>query len=83
MNKWMIKKVKSSSYTEEDKKVYNETTKLMEECVDLLNTYIAQSKFHGNLDEFEIDDRERSYRKQDLETLKQIKQQIINLFENN
>lgn len=29
MAKWTIKKVKSSSYSEEDKKVYNETIKLM------------------------------------------------------
>jgi len=80
MTKWTIKKqAEDTKYTDEDKKIYNETTKLMKECVDILNTYIIQSK-DMKFEDYVINDQQRSYRKQDLETLKQLKDFIKKYF---
>ena len=78
----LTKKAEDTEYTEEDKDVYNQTTKVMEECVSLLNTYIMQSK-NMKFEDYVINEKQRLYRKQDLETLKEIKSKLETLFENN
>lgn len=78
----MDKKAEDTEYTQEDKDVYNQTTKVMEECVSLLNTYIMQSK-NMKFEDYVINEKQRLYRKQDLETLKEIKSKLETLFENN
>ena len=78
-----ILKKAGSAYTEEDKQVYTETIQLMKDCVYLLETYIIQGDEDVDFSLYQINDKQRQYRKQDLETLKQVKEQIANLFENN
>lgn len=75
------KKADYSSYTEEDKAIYNETMDLLKECRDLLNWHYEQGK-DMNFDDYELDDTQRLYRKADLEVLKNIKAKIETLFEN-
>ena len=75
------KKADYSSYTEEDKAIYNETMDLLKECRDLLDWHYEQGK-DMNFDDYELDDTQRLYRKADLEVLKNIKAKIETLFEN-
>lgn len=75
------KKADFSSYTEEDKAIYNETMELLKECRDLLDWHYEQGK-DMNFDDYELDDTQRLYRKADLEVLKNIKAKIETLFEN-
>lgn len=75
------KKADYSSYTEEDKAIYNETMELLKECRDLLDWHYEQGK-DMNFDDYELDDTQRLYRKADLEVLKNIKAKIETLFEN-
>lgn len=75
------KKADYSSYTEEDKAIYNETMDLLKECRDLLDWHYEQGK-DMNFDDYELDETQRLYRKADLEVLKNIKAKIETLFEN-
>lgn len=75
------KKADVSSYTEEDKAIYNETMELLKECRDLLNWHYEQGK-DMNFDDYELDDTQRLYRQADLEVLRNIKTKIETLFEN-
>lgn len=75
------KKADYSTYTEEDKAIYNETMELLKECRDILNWHYEQGK-DMNFDDYQLDETQRLYRKADLEALKQIKVKIDTLFEN-
>lgn len=75
------KKADYSTYTEEDKAIYNETMELLKECRDILNWHYEQGK-DMNFDDHQLDETQRLYRKADLEALKQIKVKIETLFEN-
>lgn len=75
------KKADYSTYTEEDKAIYNETMELLKECRDILNWHYEQGK-DMNFDDYQLDETQRLFRKADLEALKQIKVKIETLFEN-
>lgn len=79
MNFIKLVKAEQSDYTDEDKKIFQETHKLMEECKNILDFYLSQDE-DFNFDDYTLDETDRMYNKADLEVLKEIRNKLEVLF---
>lgn len=72
-------KAEQSNYIDEDKKIFQETHNLMEECKGILDFYLSQDE-NFNFDNYTLDETDRVYNKANLEALKEIKNKLEVLF---